>query len=566
MYAQNDANQKKALPREAKGNPVYEQTPEDMPLWCCGRNCGRNSRLTVFVLSMIGIACSILLCLSHDYFQFTSMRNDTFYDDGKKQPRPFEYATVAKVGLFWYQIDEVYEYPWPPPRERMLFRDMLQEEVDRLQVNNERKLQSKKKNGRKLQNVAVPTSSTPTASLSPSGVPSGSPKPTTSDAPSGAPSSSNAPTSSAAPSSSFQPSTVPPSAAPSTTSQPTKCTPPLEPGAALDCELGTTSPTMAPTSMPTITNPNDIVAATTQLGVRLKYPNGMEQFDSVFYNAQLGGILGPIFCGCAFLTGLVEYCCCLFKCSWLPTALFLYLAFMFQMFTIFLFLSDDFCKYDHECRLGWAGVGTILATIIYFVCQMLVCCTPRPDPLFNLMKPKPKQKRRGEDDGYRDDYQDDYGDFDNYDDEYYDDDQQYDDDGTYDQSRAQRRDPSYYSGNTGGDRQRGARGAEDQSYYSNDQSYDEGTYYSNDQQGYDDGTYYSNDQQGYDDGTYYSNDQQGYDQGYDNQGYDDGTYYSNDQGYDDQGSRFDQSTYGGQGQSYRTYDDGTGTQYDDGYR
>ena len=27
-----------------KGNPVYEQTRQDMPLWCCGKNCGRNSR------------------------------------------------------------------------------------------------------------------------------------------------------------------------------------------------------------------------------------------------------------------------------------------------------------------------------------------------------------------------------------------------------------------------------------------------------------------------------------------------------------------------------------------
>ncbi len=32
------------IPEEAKGNPVYEQTRQDMPLWCCGRNCGRNSR------------------------------------------------------------------------------------------------------------------------------------------------------------------------------------------------------------------------------------------------------------------------------------------------------------------------------------------------------------------------------------------------------------------------------------------------------------------------------------------------------------------------------------------
>jgi hypothetical protein len=34
----------KQVPEQARGNPVYEQTRQDMPLWCCGRNCGRNSR------------------------------------------------------------------------------------------------------------------------------------------------------------------------------------------------------------------------------------------------------------------------------------------------------------------------------------------------------------------------------------------------------------------------------------------------------------------------------------------------------------------------------------------
>jgi hypothetical protein len=43
MNIPDDPN-KTNVPQEAKGNPVYEQTRQDMPLWCCGRNCGRNSR------------------------------------------------------------------------------------------------------------------------------------------------------------------------------------------------------------------------------------------------------------------------------------------------------------------------------------------------------------------------------------------------------------------------------------------------------------------------------------------------------------------------------------------
>ncbi|CAJ1945254.1 unnamed protein product [Cylindrotheca closterium] len=552
MNLPHEGAKEKKLPEQAKGNPAYEQTPEDMPLWCCGRNCGRNSRLTVFVLSFIGILCSIFLCLSHDYFKFTSIRNDTFYDEDKQQPLPFEYATVAKVGLFWYQIDEVFIYPWPPPRERMLFSDMLQDEVKRIQSNNPNNNDEE----RKLQLTVTSTSirpsstpslapsmnpSTPTVSESPTGAPSGSGVPTVSHEPSIIPSASAQPTTSAAPSASKSPSYQPsiePSGAPTVTAAPSKCVPPLEPGAAIDCELASKSPTMSPTSAPTITNPNDIVAATTQLGKRLKYEKGMDQFDSVFYNAQLGGILGPVFCGLAFLTGTVEYCCCMFKCSWLPTAIFLYLAFMFQMFTLFLFLSDDFCKYDQECRLGFAGFGTILATLCYFICQMLICCTPRPQPLFNLMKPKPKRVKKRSGDGAAYDDGEYYDDDQYFDDEYYDDEGTYDphnDDGTYDQSRGYNDDPSYYTENTGGydDQPRGGMGTvpEDQSYYSNDQ-YDDGTgsYYTDDQ-GYDDGTY--------DDGTY-------------NQGYDDGTQY------DDQ-SRFDQSAYSGD-----DYTQGTG-QYDDDY-
>jgi hypothetical protein len=37
-------NPEEEIPDQAKGNPVYEQTRQDMPLWCCGTNCGRNSR------------------------------------------------------------------------------------------------------------------------------------------------------------------------------------------------------------------------------------------------------------------------------------------------------------------------------------------------------------------------------------------------------------------------------------------------------------------------------------------------------------------------------------------
>lgn len=86
-----------------------------------------------------------------------------------------------------------------------------------------------------------------------------------------------------------------------------------------------------------------------------------------------------------------------------------------------------YSKYDQECRLGLAGFGTIFATIFYFICQMLICCTPRPQPLFNLMKPKPKRVKKRKDGQVYDDGE--YYDDDQYLDEYEDESGYYDDEG-----------------------------------------------------------------------------------------------------------------------------------------
>jgi len=88
--------------------------------------------MVVFALGLVGIACSSFVCLSPRYFSFVSTRNDTFTDPDKLQPHPFEYATEANVGLFRYEILEVYEYPWPPKGERELFDAMHERELKRL--------------------------------------------------------------------------------------------------------------------------------------------------------------------------------------------------------------------------------------------------------------------------------------------------------------------------------------------------------------------------------------------------------------------------------------------------
>ena len=69
MNIPDDPNSHARVPERARGNPVYEQTREDMPLWCCGRNCGRNSRyvnetkLSLFALMCSGRFWPVLFCL-----------------------------------------------------------------------------------------------------------------------------------------------------------------------------------------------------------------------------------------------------------------------------------------------------------------------------------------------------------------------------------------------------------------------------------------------------------------------------------------------------------------------
>eukprot|EP00339_Tiarina_fusa_P001227 CAMPEP_0117076294 /NCGR_PEP_ID=MMETSP0472-20121206/53781_1 /TAXON_ID=693140 ORGANISM="Tiarina fusus, Strain LIS" /NCGR_SAMPLE_ID=MMETSP0472 /ASSEMBLY_ACC=CAM_ASM_000603 /LENGTH=527 /DNA_ID=CAMNT_0004802133 /DNA_START=196 /DNA_END=1775 /DNA_ORIENTATION=+ len=375
MNLPNDPN-KKELPEEAKGNPVYEQTRQDMPLFCCGRNCGRNSRIVVLVMALIGIGCSVWFCLSPKYFTFVALRNDTFYDEDKRQPDPFRYATEADVGVFKYKIKEVYEYPWheypwpPPKQERYLYEDAfeeaLMEEIRRLQDgNNSTPPDDAVLNDANSTDVpsvdnstVVPLSNQTAAPTGPTAAPTW--KPTSSPTP--------------------KPNITDPLI-------------PVGPGS----EALSFEPTSSPTPFPTVTNPNDIVAAEVEPLNKVKsYEFGMKQFegDSVMTNGQRGAFFAPIFAGIGCIFCCIELFCCVYKCSWLPTAVFLYAAFMFQTFTLFMFLSEDFCKYAQDCNLGYAGFLTIISIICYMLAQSLVCCTPRPTPLFNCCKKAPVRRKK----------------------------------------------------------------------------------------------------------------------------------------------------------------------------
>ena len=276
-------------------------------------------RIVVLILALVGIGCSAWFCLSANYFTFISLRNDTFYDEDKLQPDPFKYATEAWVGVFRYEILEVYEYPWPPPKqERYLAEDDYDTSglsaFESALLEEMRKLQDEGNNGTDTDDTTDPEDNITTnitdvnATFSPTTSPT------------------------------WLPTQMP------TTPAPTMTAPPIIPIGAGSDELSS-EPTTSPTPAPTITNPNDIVYEETHpINTVKKYELGLKQFegDSVMTNGQRGALFAPIFAGLGVIFCCIELFCCIYKCSWLPTALFLYLAFMFQTFTLFMFLSEEF--------------------------------------------------------------------------------------------------------------------------------------------------------------------------------------------------------------------------------
>jgi hypothetical protein len=277
------------------------------------------------------------VCFSVDYFSFVSLRNDTFTDTTgqKTPPHPFEHATEANVGIFRYEILDVYEYPWPPKQqERRLFDELHNRELQRL-ATKERQQQEDDldqlfNHVRKLQNDTE-DAEPPVEMVDDDSFANDSGNVTDTDTNSNITSNETKPE-----------FTKPPDV--ELTAAPTALQPALPPSEIPDVGPGNTAgseePTGAPSAAPTITNPNDLIEA--EIGVIKPYPDGIGQFDQMFTNAQRGAMLAPILATLGLFFSCIECCCCTYKCSWLPTAIFLYGAFMFQLMTMFLFMSEHF--------------------------------------------------------------------------------------------------------------------------------------------------------------------------------------------------------------------------------
>jgi hypothetical protein len=150
----------KSRRRICLGKSIADTLAHHVPFYSC---FVLQTSIVVFCLAVLGIACSIVVCFSVDYFSFVSLRNDTFTDPTgqKQQPHPFEHATEANVGIFRYEILDVYEYPWPPKQqERRLFDELHNRELRRLAAEEKARASPSRQNDaaellhrmRKLQN------------------------------------------------------------------------------------------------------------------------------------------------------------------------------------------------------------------------------------------------------------------------------------------------------------------------------------------------------------------------------------------------------------------------------
>jgi hypothetical protein len=279
-------------------------------------------------LGIIGIFSSIIVCLSPHYFHFVSLRNDTFIEPEKYQPKPFEYAVEANVGLFRYQILEVFEYPWPTEEQRELFDAMHNRELERLATFDSEK-----------EEIPRSASSNIFSRLLQNKFPNGfydddDGVPDTGDATEGDEFS--------IPSQNItmhQNDTMEIELTRAPADSPIDVLidgiPDVKPGS----NAGEGLPTSTPTPSPTGGNPNDLIDV--EIGAVKPYPAGNE-LDKLFKKGQSGAMWAPILATIGLIFASIEFFCCVYKCSWLPTAVFLYAAFMLQLMTMFLFMTEDF--------------------------------------------------------------------------------------------------------------------------------------------------------------------------------------------------------------------------------
>lgn len=132
---------------------------------------------------------------------------------------------------------------------------------------------------------------------------------------------------------------------------------------------------------------NGCVAYQDLFGQQTAYPS--------IATAQFCSIIAPIFAGLGAFAAMFDLCIYNFSGSFMISSFLFLLACGIQAGTFTLLADPAFCLEDPEleCSTGQGVYLSIGATIVYFLCAVLMCCGPRGDPFCYNYGLGPEQQR-----------------------------------------------------------------------------------------------------------------------------------------------------------------------------
>ena len=97
-------------------------------------------------------------------------------------------------------------------------------------------------------------------------------------------------------------------------------------------------------------------------------------------------VLAPIVATCALSITLFQMICCNICCSDIITSFALTASAIIQALT-FLMYQTDYCTAGNlSCKLGRGGKYSIVASTFYFFCGVMICFSPKSEPLMQREK------------------------------------------------------------------------------------------------------------------------------------------------------------------------------------
>ena len=106
------------------------------------------------------------------------------------------------------------------------------------------------------------------------------------------------------------------------------------------------------------------------------------QFNEFFLTSQLAAIIAPALGTLAWMMVLTEVVCCRCNCGFVFQNVLFLLAFLVQWSTFFIFGQTKFCFSNNSIICEWklGSILSIAAGGLYYICSILLCCLPRPNP------------------------------------------------------------------------------------------------------------------------------------------------------------------------------------------